>query len=120
MKKGDIILIGLLVLFGAGYGFYTLFAPSSSASFVKVFQDSELLYRLPLHVDTKIRVQAPGGGYNLIVIEGGRAFIQEADCPDLICVRSRPITEPGQSTICLPHRLVLTGEGQPAFDAVAE
>ncbi len=51
------------------------------------------------------------GGSNILVIEGGQAWISEANCPDLLCVHQGKIRYTGQSIICLPNRLTVTVEG---------
>ena len=51
------------------------------------------------------------GGSNVLVIEDGKAWISEADCPDRICVRQGKIHYTGQVITCLPNRLTVTVEG---------
>ena len=51
------------------------------------------------------------GGSNILVIEGGQAWLSEANCPDLLCVHQGKIRYTGQSIICLPNRLTVTVEG---------
>lgn len=51
------------------------------------------------------------GGSNILVIEDGRAWISEADCPDRICVRQGKIHYTGQVITCLPNRVTVTVEG---------
>ena len=46
------------------------------------------------------------GGQNRLIIENGRAYMQEADCPDKLCVKQGNISMKGQSIICLPHKVV--------------
>ena len=60
------------------------------------------------------------GGSNTLVIEGGAAYISEADCPDKICVRSGGLSRHGETAACLPHGLLLEVKGgsSPAQDDV--
>ena len=51
------------------------------------------------------------GGSNILVIGEGQAWLTEANCPDLLCVRQGKIRYTGQSIICLPNRLTVTVEG---------
>ena len=51
------------------------------------------------------------GGSNILVIAGGQAWLSEANCPDLLCVRQGKVHYTGQSIICLPNRLSVTVEG---------
>lgn len=50
------------------------------------------------------------GGSNRLILRDGAADIIEADCPDQICARQQPITEVGQTIVCMPHRVVVTIE----------
>ena len=51
------------------------------------------------------------GGSNVLVIENGEAFLSEANCPDLLCVKMGRIRYTGQTVTCLPNRLTVTIEG---------
>ena len=51
------------------------------------------------------------GGTNLLVIENGEAYLSEANCPDLLCVKQGKIRYNGQTITCLPNRLTVTVEG---------
>jgi len=46
-------------------------------------------------------------GYNQVVIEHGRVYMSEADCPDKYCMDYKPIAKENETIICLPHKLVL-------------
>ena len=51
------------------------------------------------------------GGSNILVIEDGKAWLSDADCPDLLCVKQGKIHYTGQIITCLPNRLTVTVEG---------
>ena len=51
------------------------------------------------------------GGTNILVIQDGQAWLSEADCPDLLCVKQGKIHYTGQVITCLPNRLTVTVEG---------
>ena len=40
------------------------------------------------------------GGENLIVVEDEEIFVQEADCPDKICVKTGRLSQVGQVAAC--------------------
>ena len=50
--------------------------------------------------------------------------MEEADCPDGTCVRQGAIQTPGETIVCLPHRVTVTivgnGEGTGGVDAVVQ
>ena len=56
------------------------------------------------------------GGSNILVIADGQAWLSEANCPDLLCVKQGRIHYTGQSIICLPNRLTVTVEGGESDD----
>ena len=51
------------------------------------------------------------GGSNVLVVENGEAWLSEANCPDLLCVKMGKIRYAGQTITCLPNRLTVTVEG---------
>lgn len=51
------------------------------------------------------------GGTNLLIIKNGYAFMQEADCPDKLCVNQGKVRYTGQCIVCLPNRVTVTVSG---------
>ena len=56
---------------------------------------------------------------NTLVIKDEMADMIFADCPDQICVKHAPISNVGETIICLPNKVVvtiesLTGNEKPA------
>ena len=45
--------------------------------------------------------------YNLFSCENGEIRMIQSSCPDLICVRHKPVSGTGENIICLPHELVI-------------
>jgi len=70
-----------------------------------------------------VRIDAGNGGYNILVITGSGIYMKEANCPDQICVNFGRISKPGQTIVCLPHKVVIsiTGdqEGELPLDDIA-
>lgn len=50
-------------------------------------------------------------GENVIVVEDEEIFVQEADCPDKICVKTGRLSKAGQVAACLPHKLMIEVKG---------
>ena len=116
-KRGDIFLIGgcllaALVCCGLWLGF------RKDGGAVVVEQNGRETARYALSEDRIVRIEGEGG-YNLLVIQGGEAWLSEADCPTQLCVKTGKIRYAGQSIVCLPHRLaVRIMGGASALDAV--
>lgn len=51
------------------------------------------------------------GGTNILEIEGRRARLLDASCPDKLCVRQGWIQYTGQCITCLPNKLTVTISG---------
>lgn len=63
------------------------------------------------------------GGYSLtLVIQDGKAHVEDSTCPDLICQNHAPISRDSEQIICLPARIVITVTGgeEEGFDAIAQ
>ncbi|MCR5545181.1 MAG: NusG domain II-containing protein [Lachnospiraceae bacterium] len=122
MKKNDIILI-LIILVISGAGLFVLHATKSSGSFVKITVDGNVVATYDLSVNQTYELEGYEGGYNILVIENGEAYFREADCPDLVCVKSGKIHKVGETIVCLPHRVVaeIVNEGEDAeVDTVSQ
>jgi len=48
-----------------------------------------------------------GDQYNIIELDGLRIRVMEDNSPDQIAVQTSWISRPGQTSICLPHRLII-------------
>lgn len=63
------------------------------------------------------------GGYSLtLVIQDGKAHVEDSTCPDLICQNHAAISRDSEQIICLPARIVITVTGgeEEGFDAIAQ
>lgn len=117
LRKGDLYLIGGCLLAALVLcGLWLLLRQGGAA--VVVEQDGKETARYALSEDRTVKIEG-AGGYNLLVIEGGEAWLSEADCPNLLCVKTGKIRYAGQSIVCLPHKLaVRIAGGASGLDAV--
>ncbi|MGX7418888.1 NusG domain II-containing protein [Carnobacterium gallinarum] len=54
------------------------------------------------------RYEDKDGDYNLLEIEDEHIQMIDANCGDLVCVRSfGPISKSGETILCLPHKLIV-------------
>lgn len=108
-RRGDIWLLacclGLAVL---ALGAKHLLETPGTAAVVRL--EGEVLGRYPLNGDARIPIESEKG-YNLLVIQNGQAYMEEADCPHGLCLRAGPISRTGETLTCLPHKLTVTIEG---------
>lgn len=93
-----------------GLAIWLLF-PKSAGGEVVVTRGGEELGRYALNAPGRVPVQGANGFSLVLVVEGGRARVEESTCPDLICQRHAPISGEGESIICLPGQVTIRVEG---------
>lgn len=108
MRNDLVFIIALLVLSAAGLLY--LFVFRSGGDTIKVTVNGELygVYSLSKNCTEDILTGENKSHLNRLVISGGKAYMETADCPDGICVAHRPISRDGESIVCLPNRVVVT------------
>lgn len=115
MKKKDIILIVVLLAVAAAGMFAVKALQSGAGAQVVIRIDGSEYGSYPLSENRTIPIDN-NFGHNLVVIEGGTVQVEEADCPDLICVKHAPISHNHETIICLPHKLVVEVQGGKEAD----
>lgn len=106
MKKNDIFLI-VAVLVGALLLFLVMnLAGKQTGNEIRIIVDGKEYGTYSLAEDRIIEVNE-NGNYNRIQIKDGKAFMEEADCPDGYCKRQGKISGHTQTIVCLPHKLVV-------------
>lgn len=72
--------------------------------YVVINVENKHVCTLPLDKNS-IKEIKTDSGYNIVVIEDGYVFINEADCKNQVCVKTNKINKVEQSIVCLPHKL---------------
>lgn len=105
ISHADILLIvGILILAVAGlFAWKKLETPGA---YVDIMIDGNSVKTLRLDQDASYEVKQQAG-VNTVVVQDGSVTVQDADCPDKICVKHRAINRTGETIICLPHKLVV-------------
>lgn len=145
LKKADLILViaFLLLTLAAALWSKSYFAGAAGKTVV-VSVGGKTLGEYPLTEDRLIEIGSEGirsarmedllssqnGGEafkgeagevtNFLMIEGGKAYMAEANCRDQYCVRHAAISKANEEIICLPNRVTVRVEGGSSeVDAVA-
>ena len=109
LKFGDYIVIGLVVglillLFSLIYGF------SGSDKYIEVIgNDIHEMY--DVEIDRVVEVQGPAG-ITRVVIEDGKAWVEDSDCREKICIKMGKLERPGEEAVCLPNRVIVQMKGE--------
>lgn len=123
MKRNDLLLI-LLGLLVAILAWFWTNSPTSGENDGKVVisKDGSEYSVHPLNKNDTIPITGADGSVNLVRIADGKVEMIEANCPDKVCVHTRPAQKDGQSIVCLPNRVVIeikSGKKQ-MIDGVSE
>lgn len=58
-------------------------------------------------------------GHNRVILGKSYAYISDADCGNLTCVKSGKITKPGEIIVCIPNMLTVRLTGKAEIDAIS-
>ena len=113
-------MIALVLLLGVGGILFLQNRPSGMVLLVEVAGEER--YRMSLSEEKGSFSIADMDGHNVFHILEDGVYMQEADCPDGLCIRQGKIQREGESIVCLPNRVVLylVGGEMPEVDAVTE
>jgi hypothetical protein len=106
LKKADILLIGGIIAFGCILGLVILLT-QHKGNIVQVRVDGTIIENLQMTDNLTYEINGVNGGTNLLIIQGGEAWVEEASCPDGLCKNMGKISQVGQSVICLPNKVVV-------------
>lgn len=117
LKKREILATAAIIIVLV---LWTLW-PKNPGNAISITVDGEELATYSLLQNLSL----PLNGYNnfslTLVIEDGRAHVEDSTCPDLICQQHDPISKTGEQIVCLPARIIITVMGEEAIvDAVAQ
>lgn len=122
-RRNDLMLIVLLLLIGGIAAALSLNNRHSGAQVI-VRVDGEIHHMFPLDENRTMTIDGINGGHNDLMIQDGVVWLEEATCPDKLCVLQGKIQYSGDAIICLPNAVVveIAGEGADALemDAVSK
>lgn len=104
--KNDIILTAS-VLIVAVLVFFIIGLITKNGNYVEVKKNGEIIGKYSLAENRTVEIKDENG-YNLLIIEDGKAFISEASCPDKLCVNQGKVSTNGKALVCLPNKTVIT------------
>lgn len=121
LKKRDIILIISLLFIGIIALVIWHFLYSDDGKYVTIEQRNELIGTYPLNVDKEIEIEHRDKVVNKIIIKDGYCYMEEAECPDHLCIKQGKVNKSGQTIVCLPNRVVITvvDSDNSDYDSVA-
>ena len=111
IKKWDIGLIVLLICLSfIPEGIFIMSGAKASPQLNAVIQVDGEVYKtiqLTTHSGTDTFTVQTKKGHNHVIVKDQSIAIDEADCPDKVCVHEGFISQPGQTIACLPHKVII-------------
>ena len=104
MKKRDIILIASILIVAIAF-FLIVELTKEEGAGVTVKVDGVKVAEYSL---SKNGTYPLNGGTNILVIENGKAYLSDANCPDKLCVHQGKISMTGETITCLPNKLTVS------------
>ena len=104
MKKKDFILIFIiLIVIAVTFGINQLINAKDGEK-IEIYVDNKLYKTYDIDDEDEIKIES-NEGYNVITIHDHGVEIDEASCPDKVCVHEGFITKPSESIVCLPNKV---------------
>ena len=116
MKKKDIIIIAVVLLAALALFGVSQMAGGKAATTVVVTVDGQEVLRRPLAMSDSYEIKQEDGSVNVITVENGAVYMKEANCRDGLCIRQGKMKNAAKTIVCLPHKLVVSLEGDSAPD----
>ncbi len=107
IKKADIILFIILIIFGLAVS--ALFLPVTgyeSGDTVRISVDGKHYASYPLSEDREIEIKN-GDRSNTVKIENGTVRMLHSDCKNQLCVKTGAVSRLRSNIVCLPNRVVI-------------
>ena len=102
LKKWDFVVFGTIIAL-ALFLFIAFFGKGGNS--VTVTVKGEVYGEYPLNQDNTVKIETKFG-VNTLVIEKGKAYFKDSDCPDKTCQKSGKIDTEGDTIVCLPHKVI--------------
>jgi len=116
LKKGDVILIGaVLLIIAAAFLFTNIFHNNDNTvnKIAEIIQNKKVFKSIDLNKMTKTEDITITGKYlNIIRVEQGRIRFLEANCPDQVCVKTGWLVNNGDIAVCLPNHTIIKVTGK--------
>lgn len=101
-----LVIIGLLLVAGI-IGMVVVQSAREEGGQVLITWNDEVQGTYPLSEDRTLVYEGENGQRNVVTIQDGMVFMEEANCPDQICVKHAPTNQTADPIVCLPNRLVV-------------
>ena len=112
-QKKDLLLAAIILAVAAAGFSVNYMVHRQPAAQLEIAINGEVVKRLDLSRNTELTIEGANGGSNHLVLQDGIAWIDEATCPDKVCIHQGKIRYNGQIIVCLPNQMTarIVGSG---------
>lgn len=111
MKRGDLILIGIVIIAALAFIVPKWLLPDASENthniYAEITVDGKLFKQVPLTEEEQIIEVKTDHGINILKVHDYGIEMYEADCSDKVCLSFGFVTRQGDTIVCLPHRVLV-------------
>ncbi len=119
IRKADVILAIFLVIAGLAVSY--AFSTGQETGQMAVISAGGKEYASYSLLEDRVVTIDQDGHTNKITIKGGHVSMTFSDCANQNCVQQGEISDPSQSIVCLPNKVVVEIQGgNEEFDAIAK
>ena len=114
LKKGDFVIVVLVIVVALGWFLKDIVIPDTSDKQAVIKVDTDIYTTFSLdsgNAHREIPITLPEDNFVHVVTENGTIWVEDASCPDKVCVKTGIISKSGQSIVCLPNKTVVYIEG---------
>ncbi|WP_089830251.1 NusG domain II-containing protein [Halolactibacillus halophilus] len=119
-----VILMLLIISFTPLAIFHYSYAQSTNddvVAYISIDGDVVDVFTLSESTPYELKTYYPTDNqYNIIEVDGTRIRVKEDNSPDQIAVKTGWISRPGETSICLPHKLIIDIRGEVSTDEPAD
>ena len=105
MKRNDIILILIIVLSVGAYFGITKYNESKENDLkAEIYVNKKLYETVSLSKEKTIKIDQ-NGKINIIHVHDGGIEVEDANCPDDVCVKTGFVNTKSRGIVCIPHKV---------------
>lgn len=102
----DMLLVAVILLIAAIGAVIIYSRQKEPAAVVEISIDGKVIETLDLSKDTEMTIHGYKNGTNHLVIKDGEVWIDDASCPDKVCIHQGKISRSSDMIVCLPNLMI--------------
>ncbi|WP_379127968.1 NusG domain II-containing protein [Paenibacillus sp. sgz500958] len=128
MKRGDVLLISIVLVAALAFLAPKWFSGNNDKTGIEnrvanITVDGKQFKTIQLTKEEQTVEIRTERGYNILKVHDYGVEMYDADCPDKVCLGFGFITQPKQTIVCLPHRVLVeiaSTSGEDDIDAYVQ